>query len=218
MTVFQFCKYWRNSFFHIQRTSWRFLYGLRHDFNFILCSSVFLTFKQSETVSIIEHKFAVAANSAEPVTKNTFPTVSLNTLAANHLFITEYGVKFTSSYFHFGNNFNQGPNFHSTGEICVTRAGKIHYSRDTWKKGNFSESFKMLRKPASTYNKELNSSRSLVESRCTPPLWITFYDNLRTTYAILMKVCPSAQNLVTSILQLKCPLLWPLSMHNRCSF
>ena len=82
-------------------------------------------------MSIIEHKFAVAANSAEPVTKNTFPTVSLNTLAANHLFITEYGVKFTCSYFCFGNNFNQGPNFHSTGEICVTRAGKIHYSRDT---------------------------------------------------------------------------------------
>ena len=63
-----------------------------------------------------------------------------------------------------------------------------------------------MEKPAATYKTELNSSRSLAGSRSTPPPWTTLYDNLGITYGILMKVCPSAQNLFTIILKLKCPL------------
>ena len=73
-------------------------------------------------------------------------------------------------------------------------------------------------KPAVTYKTELNSSHSLVGSRSTSPTWTTFYDNLRITYAILMKICPSAQNVFTDVLKLKCPLSWPLRMHNRSIF
>ena len=58
---------------------------------------------------------------------------------------------------------------------------------------------------AGTYKTELNSSHSLEGSRSTSPAWTTFYDNVRTTCAILMKVCLSAQNLVRSVLKLQCP-------------
>ena len=61
-------------------------------------------------------------------------------------------------------------------------------------------------KPAVTDKTELNSSHSLVGSRSTSPTWTSFYDNLRITYDILMKVCPSAQNVFTNALKLKCPL------------
>ena len=66
-------------------------------------------------------------------------------------------------------------------------------------------------KPAAIYKTDLQFTS-------TPPPWTTFYDKLRTTYAILMKVCLSAQKLVTSILKLKCPLSGPLSMHYRLIF
>ena len=65
--------------------------------------------------------------------------------------------------------------------------------------------FKLMGNSAATYKTELNSSHSLGGSRSTSPAWTTFYDNVRTTCAILMKVCLSAQNLVTSVLKLRCP-------------
>ena len=71
-----------------------------------------------------------------------------------------------------------------------------------------------MEKPAATYKTELNSSHSLTGSMSTPPPLTTSYDNLRTTYAILMKVSRSAQTLITSILKLKCLLSGPLSMYN----
>ena len=37
------------------------------------------------------------------------------------------------------------------------------------------------------------------------PPWTTFFYNSRTTCAILMKLCPSEQNLVRNILKSKCP-------------
>ena len=49
----------------------------------------------------------------------------------------------------------------------------------------------------------LNPSRSL-GGGCTP-LWTTFFYNSRTTCAILVKLCPSQQNLVRNILKSKCP-------------
>ena len=51
----------------------------------------------------------------------------------------------------------------------------------------------------------LNPSRSLGGGGgCTPPKDNFFY-NSRTTCAILMKLCPSEQNLVRNILKSKCP-------------
>ena len=121
--VFQFSKYWKNSSNHAKNMSLMFLYGLRNHFNLILWSLVFLTLRQRKNLSIIKHRFAVAATSAEPVTKSTFLTVSLNTWAANLMFITVYRVTFTCSYFSFSTNFSPRSNFHNTGKIYVTTAG-----------------------------------------------------------------------------------------------
>ena len=49
----------------------------------------------------------------------------------------------------------------------------------------------------------LNPSRSL-GGGCTPP-WTTFFYNSRTTCALLMKLCPSEQNLVRNIVKSKFP-------------
>ena len=50
----------------------------------------------------------------------------------------------------------------------------------------------------------LNPSRSLGGGGVHPP-WTTVFYNSRTTCAILMKLCPSEQNLVRNILKSKCP-------------
>ena len=70
-------------------------------------------------------------------------------------------------------------------------------------------------KPTATYKLFAQLGKKYIY---TTTLDTTLYDNLRGTYAIQIKVHPSAQELVTSILKLKCSLTSLLSTHNQPIF
>ena len=60
----------------------------------MICSLVFLTFKQSKNFFVIKQNFPVPAASSGPKLFKTLPTVSLRTYAPRFALITEYDVKF----------------------------------------------------------------------------------------------------------------------------
>ena len=59
----------------------------------MICSLVFLRFKESKNLSIIKQNFPIPAASSGPKLFKTLPTVSLRTCAARFTLITEYDVK-----------------------------------------------------------------------------------------------------------------------------